>query len=278
MTGDPFYHESIRKIVVAFTTLFNDISIERYTSSGAVDSTIKVPITFSDKAKWYRKLREELSATPPKISRLLPRLGADLIGLRYDSSRSGVATTKHIYDVPVLDSSSSSADNRYTQRKRSYRRVAYVYDFDLSIAAKTMTDSLQILEQILPFFKPDVSVTINDIDSLNIDTDISVTLKGVAKETNRFLQGFDDLDLITWTLSFEVRGYIYSPVDNANIILDTLVNLYDKMPEDSPTKIADVTATVASDVEYDIDDTDTYTTTINEYDYYNSSSSSSSSG
>ena len=272
LTNQPFYHQSIRKMVVAFTTLFNDISIERM-DDGVVDSTIKVPITVSDKAKWYHAIRQELTENPPNVSRLLPRMGVDFVGMRYDSQRAGVATTKHVYDVPVLDSSSSSTANRYTERKRSYRRVSYIYDFELSIATKTMNDSLQILEQILPYFKPDVSVTINDMNDLNIDTDISVTLKDVSKDSNR-LDGFDSLGLITWTLNFELKGYIYSPVSDTGVILDTLINLYDKMPEDNPNKVADIRSETVADVEYDADDPTTYNTTITEYDYYSSSSSS----
>jgi len=272
---DPFYHKSIRRMCIVFTTLFNDISIDRETSGGVVDSTIKVPITFSSKSKWYRKLREEISSKPKDISRLLPRLGADLMGLRYDSSRTGVVTTKHSYDYPILDASSSSSSDSfyYKQRKKSFRRMPYTFDFELSIASKTMTDGLMILEQILPFFKPDVSVTINDINALDINTDVSVVLKDIAKETTRF-DGFDSLDLITWTLSFELKGFIYGPIADTNVIIDTSINMYDDMPEESPSRVVEIQSETIDGIAYDIDDPDTYNTTITEYLFGSSSSSS----
>ena len=203
-------------------------------------------------------------------------MGADLVGMRPDPSRAGVATSRHTFDYPLYDSSSSSSSDSFAYKKRntSYRRVPYTYDFELSIAAKTMTDSLAILEQILPFFKPDLSVTINDMDSLDIDTDIPVILRGVQKESTRN-DAFDTLDLITWTLSFELKGYIYPPITASNVILDSLVNLYDMLPEDSPSKVADIRSETVAGVEYDADDATTYTTTTTEYVYASSSSSSS---
>lgn len=254
-------------------TLFNDISIERMAADGTVDSIIKVPITFSDKSKWYRKLREEVSKNPKGVSRLLPRMGADLVGMRPDASRRGISTTKHVHEYTVTDSSSSSSTSR-TARNVSYRRVPFTYEFELSIATKTMTDSLAIIEQILPFFKPDLTVTINDMTSLDIKTDIPVVLTAVTKESTR-LDAFDVLDVITWTLSFELRGYMYPPINKTGVILDSLVNLYDMMPDESPSKVADIRSETVPGVEYDINDPDTYNTTITEYVYASSSSSSS---
>ena len=277
MTGTPYYNKSVRKLVVAFTTLFNNIHIERETAVGAVDATLKVPITISDKAKWYSKLYEDLgntSSTPKSISRTLPRMGVDLVGMRYDSQRTGITTTHHVADVPALDSSSSSNANYYTERKKSYRRMPYTYDFELLIATKTMTDSLMILEQILPFFKPDLSVTINDHATLNIETDVSVTLKDVVRESTR-RESFDELDLLTWTIGFELKGYVYSPVSDRGVILSTDINLYDKMPADNPNRVAVIEADVVAETEFDIDDLDSYTNVITEFDYYTSSSSSS---
>lgn len=274
MTGDPYYNKSVRNILAAFSTLFNNISINRLASDGSVDSTIKVPIVISNKSKWYRKLTEEIREKPKAISRVLPKMSIDLIGLRYDSSRQGIPTIKHVADVPVLDSSSSSNAAYFTTRKKSYMRVPYTYDLELAIATKTMTDSLMILEQIVPFFKPDLSVTINDHNTLGIDTDVSFVIKDITKETNRF-ETFDELDLITWNIGFEARGYIYAPIADSGVILSTSIDIYESTS--ATTRVANISTNTISDVAFDIDDEDTYTTTITEYINGESSSSSSSS-
>ena len=282
MNGSPQYNESVRTMVGVFCTLFNDISIERLTTSGEVDSTIQVPITFSDKAKWYRKLREELTTKPKNIQRLLPRIGIDLVGVRYDSSLKGISTIRHMNEVPLLDSSSSSSSNsnHYKQRRLSYMRVPYTYDFEVSIAAKTMEDSLLIIEQILPFFKPELSVTINDHKPLNIDTDVKIVIKDTTKESTR-LDNFDTSDLIVWTLGFEAHGYLYSPVSARGVILTSIVDIFDDTDVDTAQRAANITASTIAETAFDINDTDTYTNIVTEYDYFPneiSSSSSSSSG
>lgn len=274
MTGDPYYNKSVRNMLVAFSTLFNNISIARLGSDGSVDSTIKVPVIISNKAKWYRKLNEEIREKPKAISRILPRMAIDLVGMRYDSSRQGIPTIKFVNDVPVLDSSSSSNAAYFTTRKKSYQRVPYTYDLEIAVATKTMTDALMIVEQILPTFKPDHSVTINDHTDLGIDTDVSFTIKDITKESNRF-ETFDELDLITWTIGFDAKGYIYAPVSNSGVILNSIVDIYETTSATS--RVANITASTISEVPFDIDDEDTFTTVITEYINGVGSSSSSSS-
>lgn len=280
MATPPEYNKHIRNALVAFTTLFNDISINRIDENGVVEQTIKVPVTISSKSKWWRKLRDQVREAPKGISRVLPKMGIDITGIRYDSSRAGVPTTKHVAEFPLLDSSSSSSSDSFHYKKRyqSYMRVPYTYDFELSIATNSMTDSLMILEQITPYFRPELSITINDQNTLDIDTDMTVILRDSTKESTR-LDDFEEADLITWTLGFEMRGYMYSPVSSQGVILTSLVNLYDKLDEDNPNKIANIKAETLPETELDVNDPDTYETTITEYidGFYHSSSSSSSS-
>lgn len=283
MNGTPFNNDSVRKAVIAFGSLFNNLSIERRLPDGGTSKTIKVPITFTDKASFYRKLKEDLDKenSPRKISRLLPRMAFDLSGLRVDQSRQLVPTHRIAHEVPLQTSSSSSSNADYgVKRITSYMRVPVTYDFDLSIAAKTIEDGLMILEQIIPFFKPGFSITVNDHTLLNVKHDMNVVLKNIQKESTR-PSGFDESEILEWILSFEVNGYIYSPQSTQGVILSSIVNIYDNTDTDSRL-VARVQADVDTDPGelFSIDDSDTYTTTITEYDYApeNSSSSSSSSG
>jgi len=173
---DYFYHGTIRKIVVGFANLFNDIHIARYDSDNIEVERIKVPIAYGPRQKFLRRLERigtDFDQAAVRIENYLPRLSFEMQNITYDASRK------------LSTMNSTVAYLSATQAKRRYERVPYNLDLSLSILTKNTEDALQIFEQIIPYFQPEYSLTVN----MN-DTDPAVSVPVVFK--NATLSEGDD--------------------------------------------------------------------------------------
>ena len=151
MLGSTFYHQTVRKYVAVFGTLFNDLNIERKNSSGTVIEKFKVPLAYGPKQKWLLAIQE--STTSRKVTSVrVPRMGFALTGLAYDSVRKLNTIGRNI-----AANTAAGTSSLMTQ----YNPVPYNFDFTLYILVKNAEDGTQILEQILPYFTPEFTVTIN---------------------------------------------------------------------------------------------------------------------
>ena len=151
MLGQQFYHETMRKVVVAFGTIFNNINIVRTNSSGAVTQSMKVPLAYGPKQKFLTRLREDATLTK-KVALTLPRIGFEISGISYDASRK-------LNSIQKLKKVNSSTDGKTMSSQ--FMPVPYNMDFELVVMAKNSDDALQIVEQILPFFQPDYTITVS---------------------------------------------------------------------------------------------------------------------
>ena len=152
MLGQQFYHETMRKVVVAFGTIFNNINIVRTNSSGGVVQSMKVPLAYGPKQKFLTRLREDPSLSK-KVALTLPRIGFEISGISYDPSRK-------LNSVQKVKKTNDSTDGKTLSSQ--FMPVPYNMDFELVVMAKQSDDALQIVEQILPFFQPDYTITLND--------------------------------------------------------------------------------------------------------------------
>ena len=231
MLGTTFYHETTRRIVIAFGTLFNNISVRKSDSSDAVQKTIKVPLAYAPKAKFIQRLRQADSADPnanQRIQMTLPRMGFEMTGMNYDSTRKLNTIHKHL--------SQKSA----TELNTVYQRVPYTWNFTLYATTKLADEGLQIVEQILPYFTPHFNInSIKDLpDSLNILHDAQLVLTGVNQE-NTFEGDFESRRMITWNLEFEMRGYVYGPTGDSGIIKKMIIQFYDSLDDVTPEDYLD---------------------------------------
>ena len=169
MFGKHFYHESLRKVVVAFGTIFNNITIHRTDSSGNVIQSLKVPLAYSPKEKFLTRLEQQPNLDNREFSVTLPRMGFEIAGISYDPSRKLQKLGKF---KAVKSSSSSIMDYQYNP-------VPYNISFNLFSFTATAEGGLQIIEQILPYFQPDYTVTINAIPSMGIKRDVPIILNSV---------------------------------------------------------------------------------------------------
>ena len=213
MLGSTFYHETIRKVVIGFGTLFNDIHITRKDSSGNVAQSMKVPLAFGPKQKFLVRLREDPSITK-SVAITLPRIGFEIGSISYDPVRK----LNKIQKVKKAGSSGNKVDTQYMP-------VPYNIDFELYAMAKNSEDALQIVEQILPYFQPEYTITINDIVQMSNKRDVPIVLTGINYEDN-YEGEFAERRAIIYTLSFTAKAYLYGPVISGQVITKVQVDQF----------------------------------------------------
>ena len=209
----PFYNRTIRKIVVAFGTVFNDIYLVRYTKDGlTAKETIKVPLNWGAKEKYVTRLTSDPTLTK-SIATTLPRISFDMTGMSYDSSRKLPSTMRNF------------SANTATSIKSQFVSVPYNFDFSLSIYVRNTEDGTQILEQILPFFTPDFSVTVDFIPSMEPKYDMPIILNSVSNEVD-YEGDMMATRMIIWNLEFTAKGHIWPPIKTGKVITSANTNLF----------------------------------------------------
>ena len=207
MFGSPFYHSSIRNLVIAFGSLFNDVRIIRSNPDGSTKEQIRLPISYGPKEKFLVRANQVSSLSDEIKSKVtLPRLGFDISSILYDNSRKRNTLQKRFLE----DSS-----NNYKVR-RTFSEVPYNFEFNLYIMVRNMDDGLQALEQIVPYFTPEFNVTLNLTD-IATKVDVPIVLTSVNTE-EEYEGDFDARRSITFTLSFTAKSYVYGPIKDQGII------------------------------------------------------------
>ena len=214
MLGVTYYHETIRKYVAVFGTLFNDINIQRRNSAGVITEQIKVPIEYSARDRLLLHIRK-MSTTNAGVQTTLPRMGFVLNGITYDGTRK-LNTMGQTYAANTAASSSTLL--------KQYNPVPYNFDFQLTAAVDNSEDGAQIFEQIIPFFTPEFTVSVTLIPSMNIKPDISIVLTSTATEDS-YEGDFTTRREIVWTFNFVMKGYIYPDVKSGSVTKSVIVNL-----------------------------------------------------
>jgi len=223
MLGSTFYHETIRKCVIGFGTLFNDIHITRKDSSGNTVQSMKVPLAYGPKQKFLVRLREDPSISK-SVAITLPRIGFEIGTIAYDSTRK----LNKIQKVKKAGSAGNKVDTQYMP-------VPYNIDFELYAMAKNSDDALQIVEQILPYFQPEYTITINDIVSMNSKRDVPIILNGISYEDN-YEGDFAERRAIIYTLSFTAKAYLYGPVISGQVITKVQVDQFADSSTNAPKR------------------------------------------
>ena len=214
MLGVTYYHQTIRKYVAVFGTLFNDLNIERTNASGTVTEKIKIPLAYGPKQKWLLAMSDTTASRKVTATRS-PRMGFALTSVDYDSVRKLNTVGKNW----AANSSLSTTTTLLSQ----FNPVPYNFAFDLFILVKNAEDGTQILEQILPYFTPEFTVTVNTIPDMGIKADIPIILNS-SSVADEYEGDLATRRTITWTLSFTLKGYIYPDIKSSSIIKTVEVN------------------------------------------------------
>ena len=212
MFGTYFYHQTSRKMVVGFGTLFNALEVQRTNSSDEVTEVVKIPLSYGPKDKMLTRISGDPSLNP-KVALTVPRMGFELTSMTYDNARK-------------LNTINRNVKRGSTGLKKQFNGVPYNYEFSLYIFVKNAEDGTQILEQILPFFTPEFTFTMTLISSMDIVHDIPLVLNSVTSE-DTYEGDFATRRSIIWTLSFTMKGWLYpNIVDNAKVITDVTVDTH----------------------------------------------------
>ena len=221
-----FYHEILRRTVVSFGSLFNEISIKHTDNSGNVKSVIKVPLAYGPTQKFLARLEQSPDLNKP-VQITLPRMSFEFTGLTYDPTRKSTTTQTFI--------AKSAVDG--TETKKVYLPVPYNMQFELSIMSKLNDDALQIIEQILPFFQPAYSMTIELVDIINEKRDIPVVLENITMQDD-YEGNFTTRRVLIYTLRFTAKTYLFGPVSSAtkDVIKKATIGYITGGTTDSPTR------------------------------------------
>ena len=205
MLGTYYYHEILRKTIVSFGTLFNDIHIRHTADSGNTEaglvSDIKVPLAYAPQQKFLAKL-EQLANLDRPVAMTLPRMSFEMTGISYDATRkSGVTKTFKAVDGDKV--------------KKVYYPVPYDVQFELSIYSKLNDDALQIIEQILPYFQPSFKLTVDLVSTIGEKRDIPVTLNNITFQDD-YEGNFETRRALIYTINFTAQTYLFGPIADSS--------------------------------------------------------------
>lgn len=200
----------IRKLIVAFGNLFNNITLVRYNQDGTEQERFLVPITYAPKELYVQRLEADPDLDK-KTQVTLPRISYEMLGMSYDSSRKQITNVKNY-------TSASSAINAF------YNPVPYDFKFTLSIYTRNHEDVHSIVECLLPFFTPDFTLSVNLLPELGVTKEIPIILDSIDREVHYDGNRDSDTRMIIWTLDFTLKGFIYGSGSNASNNLIIYVN------------------------------------------------------
>lgn len=213
LSNQHFYYQLTRKYVIAFGNMFNNISlIRKNKDTGAEIERMKIPILYAHKEKYYARLQSD-----PDLQRelqiSLPRMSFELLGMSYDPSRKQNSLLR------------TAKGNNATRVSSQYMGVPYDLEFELNIYARNIDDGAHIIEQILPYFNPDYTVTVNVIPEIGFLKDVPIILNSVTNSVEH--EGnFDAVRYITWRLTFSMKANYYGPISTPKVIREVNTNIY----------------------------------------------------
>jgi hypothetical protein len=250
MLGNRFYNQSFRKLIVAFGQIFNNIVIQRTNSTGGVTARITVPLAYAPKEKFLVRLDQQSNLESREFATSLPRMGFEITGLSYDSSRKLTRVQK--YSKVKTNESGEKMNFNYTP-------VPYNITMNLYIFTATAEDGLQIVEQILPYFQPDYTVTINAVPDLNIKRDIPIVIGNITYE-DTYDGAFTTRRAVIYTISFTAKTYLFGPMSNQGVIKTVQADI--GTDTDTPLTREERIVIVPNPTSADADDDFGFTTTI----------------
>jgi hypothetical protein len=211
-----YYHGIIRKYIILFGTLFNDIYINRRGKSTDEDyvQTIRVPLSYGPKEKFLARTDGDPSFTRPTAI-VLPRMSFEIVDIAYSGDRR----------LPKINKIVKTDANNPGQMTYAYNPVPYDITIELSVMTKNADDGTQIVEQILPYFAPDFTATINVLPALDVKLDIPISLNTVTYQ-DTYEGDFISRRAIIWNLNFTIKGYLFGPTKTGSIVNMANTNIF----------------------------------------------------
>lgn len=193
MFGSTFHHNTLRKYVILFGTIFNNIYVTRQNAAGDTVQTLKVPLSYGPKEKYLARL-EGNPTLNNSIAITVPRIAFEMTSFQYDPDRK-----------------LNTLNRKIKGNKSQYQPVPYNISFQMSILVKNAEDGTKIVEQILPYFTPEWTASVHLVPDMEDDPwDIPIILNDISTE-DTYEGNFETRRAIIWTLNFTLKGYIFAP-------------------------------------------------------------------
>lgn len=224
LSNQHYYHRIIRKLVVAFGSIFNNMRLVRYdnsTNPGTEIERINVPLMYASKEKFYMRIANSPDLLNP-VNLTLPRMAFEMNGISYDPLRKISNFTDQFAEGLPLG-------------LKKVKMTPYNFDFNLYAFVRNTEDGAQIIEQILPYFTPDYTVTLDFVGIEDFKMDVPIVFNSINYDDSH--EGDpESTRSIVWTLNFTAKGYLFGPVANVAMIRKATANVYDNTFESNPLK------------------------------------------
>ena len=209
-----FYHSSIRKAVIAFGNLFNNILIDRKDGDNNVVQTLKVPLSYAPSQKFLAIVEQQTVSGEKSFQIILPRMAFEMTSINYDPSR----RVSLVQQNRSVNATSTTLNAQYAPSPYNIQISLYIY-------VKNQDDGLQIVEQILPYFNPDFNLSLNAIPELGIKNDLPIVLNNISYD-DQYEGDFTQRRAIIWTLDFTLKLNFYGPINKQQIIKSVNVGVF----------------------------------------------------
>ena len=211
MFGDHYYHGAIRKYIIMFGSMFNDIDIVRYDKNGNRVQGIRVPIAYGPKEKFLARLNQD-PTFDKKVATQLPRMSFEITDMSYSPTR----TLNKLQRNTAIGSTNDGLRSQFTP-------VPYDISITLSAMFANNEDAVQVVEQILPYFRPEFTHSVKLVPETGQYYDIPTVLQGMTIE-DTYEADFQTRRAIIYSFNFLVKGYLFGPVSNKGVIKKTVVD------------------------------------------------------
>jgi hypothetical protein len=230
MFGHTYYHSIIRKYIIMFGTMFNDIDVQRFNTAGQRIQTLRVPIAYGPKEKFLVRLSQD-----PNFDRdvaiTLPRMSFEIASMAYNPTRKLPSTQRNVYTFADKD-----------KMKYQYTPVPFDINMSLSIFVKNADDGVQILEGILPFFTPEWTNSVRLIPELNLSMDVPVVFTDISTE-DTYDGDFSTRRALIHTLNFTIKGYLFGPVRTQGVIKRAITTTSVEATDGQSSRLSSITTT-----------------------------------
>ena len=229
MLSHKFYWGTVRKGIVAFGNLFNNILIDRKDETGTTIQTIKVPLAYAPRDKFIARIQAQPTSYEKSFETYLPRMGFEMTGIQYDPAR----RLSVVQQNRTINNSSTSMNAQYSPTPYNVGITLYVY-------SKNQDDGLQIIEQILPYFNPDFNLSLKALPDLNIVNDLLIELDNISYD-DEYEGDFSQRRAIIWTLNFTMKLNFFGPINRQSIIKSVNTEIFNTADMSNTTVSYNVT-------------------------------------
>jgi hypothetical protein len=241
LSNQHFYHRTVRKLVVSFGNIFNNLKMYRYASDGTTEvERLTVPLAYASKEKYYKRITEDPELTK-QTQIILPRMAFEMAGLTYDPLRK----------IASQIDSFSSGTSASTAKK--VKMTPYNFDFNLYIFVRNTEDGMQIVEQILPYFNPDYTLSVDFAGLDNLKTDVPVVFNNITYD-DTYEGDAESTRTLIWTLNFTVKAYLFGPITDVKLITKSTANVMNNAYASNPLRQITFWPNDDNDLNYKIDE------------------------